>query len=82
MRHCRKPESMADAAHAILSKPARAFTGNFLIDDTVLYDEGVREFTHYSVDPALPLMGDMFVPGDLPAPPGVQISSAIDTARS
>src|SRR5215831_1375166 len=34
MRQCRKPEIMADAAHAIFEKPAREFTGRFLIDDT------------------------------------------------
>ncbi len=28
---------MADAAHAILSTPARSCTGNFFIDDVVLY---------------------------------------------
>src|SRR5207344_931890 len=44
MRHCRKPEIMADAAHALFCKPARSFTGNFLIDDSFLYEEGVRDF--------------------------------------
>src|SRR6185436_9450687 len=29
MKQSRKPEIMADAAHAILSKPSREFTGNF-----------------------------------------------------
>ena len=50
MRHCRKTEIMADAAHAIFLKSARQFTGKFLIDDKVLYGEGIQDFTRYSVD--------------------------------
>jgi citronellol/citronellal dehydrogenase len=73
MRRCRKPEIMADAAHAIFEKPAREFTGNFLIDDTFLYGEGVRDFEQYRVDPTMPLMPDFFVPDSIPPPPGVKI---------
>ena len=36
IRHCRKPEIMADAAHAILTRDSRECTGNFFIDDDVL----------------------------------------------
>jgi citronellol/citronellal dehydrogenase len=73
LRRCRSPEIMADAAHAIFEKPAREFTGNFLIDDTFLYGEGVRDFEPYRVDPSMPLMPDFFVPDDIPPPPGVKI---------
>ena len=73
MRQCRKPEIMSDAAHAIFEKPAREFTGNFLIDDTFLYGEGVRDFEHYRVDPTRPLMPDFFVPADNAPPPGVKL---------
>ena len=73
MRMCRTPEIMADAAHAIFCKPARDFTGQFLIDDTFLYAEGVRDFEPYRVDPTRPLMPDFFVPEDMPPPPGVRI---------
>lgn len=73
LRHCRTPEIMADAAHAIFEKPSRAFTGQFLIDDTFLYGEGVREFDKYRVDPAATLMPDFFVPEDSVPPPGVVI---------
>src|SRR5579872_682394 len=41
MRQSRKPEIMADAAYAVFSKPAREFTGNFLVDDTFLAENGV-----------------------------------------
>jgi citronellol/citronellal dehydrogenase len=73
MRMCRTPQIMADAAHAIFCKPARDFTGQFLIDDTFLYAEGVRDFEPYRVDPTRPLMPDFFVPEDMPPPPGVKI---------
>lgn len=73
MRACRTPEIMADAAHAIFTKPAREFTGRFLIDDTFLHGEGVRDFDKYRVDPSVPLMPDFFVPDDIPPPPGVVI---------
>lgn len=73
LKHCRTPEIMADAAHAIFEKPSRAFTGQFLIDDTFLYGEGVREFDKYRVDPTATLMPDFFVPEDSVPPPGVVI---------
>jgi citronellol/citronellal dehydrogenase len=73
MRHCRTPEIMADAAYAIFNKPSREFTGQFVIDDTFLYGEGVRDFDHYRVDPNASLMPDFFVPADIPAPPGVKV---------
>ena len=73
LRHCRTPEIMADAAYAIFNKPSRALTGQFLIDDTFLYGEGVRDFDRYKVDPAATLMPDFFVPESSAPPPGVQI---------
>jgi citronellol/citronellal dehydrogenase len=73
MRRCRTVEIMADAAHAIFEKPAKSFTGNFLIDDSFLYGEGVRDFDQYRVDPTQPLMPDFFVPDSSKPPPGVVI---------
>ena len=64
IRASRTPEIMADAAHCVLTKPARDFTGNFLIDDTLLVENGVTDFDKYRVDPSVDLMGDFFVPGD------------------
>ena len=75
MRQCRTVEIMADAAHAIFEKPARQFTGNFLIDDSFLYAEGERDFDKYRVDPNTPLMADFFVPADSAPPPGVKIGA-------
>ncbi|WP_333585392.1 SDR family oxidoreductase [Phenylobacterium sp.] len=73
MKSCRTTDIMADAAYAIFNKPAREFTGNFLIDDTFLYAEGERDFDKYRVDPTAPLMPDFFVPEDSAPPPGVKI---------
>jgi len=73
MRASRKPEIMGDAAYVIFTKSARDFSGQFCIDDKVLYDSGVRDFEHYRVDPSRPLMSDFFVPDDDVPPPGVTV---------
>ncbi len=75
LKHCRTVDIMADAAHAILTKPARECTGNFFIDDLVLYAEGERDFDKYRVDPTQALMPDFFVPDDTPLPPGVSLQA-------
>jgi citronellol/citronellal dehydrogenase len=67
-RRGRKPEIVADAAYAVFAKPSREFTGNFLIDDNFLAANGVTDFEHYRVDPAVELAPDFFVPDDI-APP-------------
>jgi citronellol/citronellal dehydrogenase len=68
MRASRKPEILADAAHMIFCKDARAFTGNFLIDDTFLAENGVADFDSYRVDPTQALAVDFFVPEDSKPP--------------
>jgi len=73
MRRSRKPEIVADAAHVILSRPARECTGRFLIDDSVLYEAGVRDFGSYSVEPGATLLADLFIARDAAAPPGVRL---------
>jgi citronellol/citronellal dehydrogenase len=75
MKMCRTPDIMADAAHVILTRPARTCTGNFFIDDIILHDAGVRDFDHYRVDPSKPLMPDFFVPADATLPPGVSMEA-------
>jgi citronellol/citronellal dehydrogenase len=72
----RRPEIMADAAYEILNRPSRTCTGNFFIDDSVLYEAGVRDFSGYSVTPGLPLRPDLFVPADDLPPPGVELADA------
>ena len=65
----RKPDIMGDAAHAILIRPAREFTGQFCIDDLVLHAAGVRDFDQYAVNPGSELAPDFFVPDDTPPLP-------------
>lgn len=57
----RVPEIVADAAHAVLVRPAAGFSGNFLIDDEVLAGAGVTDLSGYAVDPSRPLAPDLFL---------------------
>jgi citronellol/citronellal dehydrogenase len=52
MQRSRTPDIMSDAAHAILTRPARECTGNFFIDETVLREAGVTDFSGYLSDGA------------------------------
>jgi len=61
VRRSRRPEIMADAAHAILVRDAKTCTGNFFIDDEVLAEEGVTDLVQYAVDPTADLQGDLFL---------------------
>jgi citronellol/citronellal dehydrogenase len=73
MQASRTPEILADAAHMIFCKPAAGFTGNFLIDDTFLWENGIREFEHYRVNDTVNLMQDFFVPDDSAAPVSLKV---------
>lgn len=76
LRHCRTVDIMSDAAYVIFNKDARTFTGNFLIDDTVLYEAGERDLDKYRVDPACDLGGgDYMIPDTMPPPPGVSLKA-------
>jgi citronellol/citronellal dehydrogenase len=61
-RGCRRAEIVADAAWAILNRPARSCTGQFFIDEEVLRAEGITDFSAYAVDPHAPLVADAFLP--------------------
>jgi citronellol/citronellal dehydrogenase len=74
MKHCRTPDIIADAAYAIFNKPSRQCTGNFFIDDVLLYEEGERDFDKYRVDATKDLMPDFLVPETCAPPPGVSMS--------
>jgi citronellol/citronellal dehydrogenase len=59
--NCRKPEIMADAAHAVLTRDAKKHTGNFYLDDEVLAEAGVTDFDRYAVKPGAQLFPDLFL---------------------
>ncbi len=75
MRRSRSVDILADAAYRIFLKPARSFSGNFLIDDSFLAGEGVTDFERYRVDPSEPLAPDFFVPDDSQPPAGVSLAA-------
>ena len=60
-KQSRKVEIMADAAHAILTRPAAECGGNFFIDDDVLREAGVTDLDQYAVDPSQKLITDFFL---------------------
>ena len=60
-RNCRKPEIVADAAHAILGRDSRECSGNFFIDDNVLTAAGITDLDDYAVEPGAPLYPDLFL---------------------
>ncbi|NXF20596.1 HSDL2 protein, partial [Rhodinocichla rosea] len=49
-KQCRKTDILADAAYCILTKP-KTFTGNFIIDEVLLREEGVKDFDVYAIAP-------------------------------
>ena len=67
----RSPEIMADAAHAILTKPSRQTTGNFFIDEEVLRAEGLADFSKYAG--AETLAADFFVQDEVVARSGTKL---------
>jgi citronellol/citronellal dehydrogenase len=61
MQRARTPEIVADAAHAIFLRGSRECTGNFFIDEQVLRDSGVSDFSKYSRVAGAELLPDLFV---------------------
>ncbi len=74
MNISRKPEIMADAAYEIFIKDSKEFTGNFCIDDLVLYESGTKDFTNYADVSFDKLAPDFFVPDDTPLPEEIKNS--------
>jgi citronellol/citronellal dehydrogenase len=74
MNISRKPEIMADAAYEIFIKDSKEFTGNFCIDDLVLHESGIKDFTKYADVSFDKLAPDFFVPDDTPLPEEIKNS--------
>jgi citronellol/citronellal dehydrogenase len=62
-RRTRHPSIMADAFHAVVTRPSRECTGRFFIDDEVLAEAGVTDFARYlpAGAAATDLMPDFFL---------------------
>ncbi|WP_018407298.1 SDR family oxidoreductase [Methylocystis rosea] len=67
LRRSRKPEIVADAAHAILVRPAKSCSGNFFIDVSVLAEEGMTDFSTYAVEPRVDAVLDFFLDAPITA---------------
>ncbi|RAO78298.1 SDR family oxidoreductase [Dyella jiangningensis] len=61
IERCRKPDIVADAAHAVLTRPAKGFAGQFLIDEDVLREAGIIDLSPYAMDPAKSPLPDLFL---------------------
>jgi len=61
IQRSRTPEIVADAAFYILQKPSFETTGNFFIDEDVLYQEGITDLGKYAINPDQKLMNDLFL---------------------
>ncbi|KAK9299449.1 hypothetical protein QLX08_007480 [Tetragonisca angustula] len=61
--YSRKPEIMGDAVYALICKDSKSITGQFLIDEEILRNEGITDFTDYACNPENKdkLMLDFFV---------------------
>ncbi|WP_020676067.1 SDR family oxidoreductase [Geopsychrobacter electrodiphilus] len=60
-KNCRLPKIVADAAVAIFKRDAKRCSGNFFIDEEVLREEGVSDFSGYAVRAGEFLMPDLFL---------------------
>lgn len=60
MARARDPRIMGDAAHAILTRPARETTGTFFVDDEVLAETGITDLSVYGGSPET-LQPDIFL---------------------
>jgi citronellol/citronellal dehydrogenase len=69
MARARRPEIYADAAYAVLNRPARECTGNAFLCEDVLVEEGVTDLSPYAYVAGAELAVDLFV--DAANPPGV-----------
>ena len=64
IQRSRTVEIMADAAHVILTRNSREFSGKFCVDQEVLEAEGASDFSKYRFNPELAekdLMPDFFI---------------------
>ncbi len=60
-KNCRRPTIVADAALAIFKRDAASCTGHFFVDEDLLREEGITDFSPYAVAQGEPLYPDLFL---------------------
>ena len=50
---CRDVSIMSDAAYVMLTKDSKSYTGNFAIDDEVLWNAGIKDMEQYACVPGV-----------------------------
>lgn len=58
----RLPSIMADAAYELARRTVQEATGQFFIDEALLREVGVNDFSCYAVDATQPLVQTLFLP--------------------
>jgi citronellol/citronellal dehydrogenase len=53
VRGSRSPDIMGDAAHYILTRKSSEFTGRFCVDEEILREAGITDFSAYSMTPGM-----------------------------
>lgn len=61
MQRSRRPDILADAVHYILSQGPGKVTGRQLLDETILQEAGITDFSPYAVKPGNDLQRDLFL---------------------
>ena len=59
-KYCRNEEIVADAAHALFTSE-QFITGQFLLDEDILRNHDVSDFTKYAIEDGQPLLPDLFL---------------------
>ncbi|MAW76380.1 MAG: short chain dehydrogenase [Planctomycetes bacterium] len=62
-RATRKPEIVADALHALVTRNPVECTGNFFIDEDVIIEEEIADLETYATEAGVPPMPDLFLDG-------------------
>jgi citronellol/citronellal dehydrogenase len=58
----RLPAIMADAAYALSCRTVQEATGQFFVDEPLLRETGMTDFSQYAIDPTYPLVQTLFLP--------------------
>jgi citronellol/citronellal dehydrogenase len=61
IRGSRSPEIVADAAYVVITGKSRERTGQFLVDEDVLREAGLADFSRYQTVPGADLIPDFFL---------------------